>query len=163
MAISSIIPGWRSSISRQPPSRNGQPPQKKIDRAEHRADPLDAGEVELVAEPVHDHVAGHDHRDGQQQAPPEPAPEHLDVVPGVRAVAAVSAVISPAVVIVVVVVVRMRHVDGVRRALSVLQLVVHADLRRDADQHTPQGYQRKQLGGVADGTPRSGRDGHTVR
>ena len=33
-------------------------------RAEHRADPLDAGEVELVAEPVHDHVAGH--------APPGP-------------------------------------------------------------------------------------------
>ena len=28
------------------------------DRAEHRPDPLDAGEVQLVAEPVHDHVAG---------------------------------------------------------------------------------------------------------
>jgi hypothetical protein len=42
------------------------------DRAEHRADPLDAGEVELVAEPVHDHVAGDHHRHGQQQAPPEP-------------------------------------------------------------------------------------------
>ena len=55
------------------------------DRPEHRADPLDPGEVELVAEPVHDHVAGRHHRDGQQQAPPEPPPERLGVVPGVLA------------------------------------------------------------------------------
>ena len=32
-----------------------------------------------VAEPVHDHLAGHDDRDGQQQAPPEPSAEHLRV------------------------------------------------------------------------------------
>ena len=87
IAISSIIPGWRDWSSCQPPARNGQPPQTKMTVPSTGPDPLDAVEVEVVAEPVHDHVAGHHDRDGQEQAPPEPAPEHLDVV-AVPAVAA---------------------------------------------------------------------------
>ena len=55
------------------------------DRPQHGTDPLHAGEVELVAEPGHDHVTGRHDRDGQQQAPPEPVAEGLSVVPRVLA------------------------------------------------------------------------------
>ena len=61
------------------------------DRAEHRADPRDAGEVQRVAEPVHDHLAGRDDRHGQRQAQPELAPEHLRVVARVLVVLVVHA------------------------------------------------------------------------
>ena len=51
------------------------------ERAEHRPDPCDA--VEFVAEPVHDHLARHDHGDRDQQRQPEPPTEHLRVMSGV--------------------------------------------------------------------------------
>ena len=76
IAISSIIPGWRCWISAHAPDRNGPAAPEEDHRAEDRSDPVDAGEVELVAEPVHDHRARDDDRDGQQQAPPEPSPKH---------------------------------------------------------------------------------------
>src|SRR3546814_3876308 len=53
------------------------------DSSEHRTDPLDPVEVELVAEPVHDHVAGGHDGNAEQQAPPKPTSEHLHVVAGV--------------------------------------------------------------------------------
>src|SRR5699024_10577690 len=61
-------------------------------RPEHRADPVDAREVELVAEPVHDHRAGRDDRDAEDQAPPEPPAEQVLVMAGVLPVTAVLAV-----------------------------------------------------------------------
>ena len=54
------------------------------ERAEHRPDPGDA--VELVAEPLHHHLAGDDDRDRQQERQPEPAPEGLRIVTGVLVV-----------------------------------------------------------------------------
>src|SRR3546814_20276007 len=52
-------------------------------RPQHRAHPLDAIEVDLVAEPVHDHLTGSHHRDRQEKAPPEPALALRSVVSGV--------------------------------------------------------------------------------
>ena len=60
------------------------------ERADHRTDPGDPWEVDRVAEPVHDHVAGDDQRDRRQQRQPEPATEHLRVVANVLVVIAVS-------------------------------------------------------------------------
>ena len=68
------------------------------DRAEQRPDPLDAREVERVAEPVHDHVARHDERDGQDQRHPEAAPEHLRVMAGVLVMSSVHVMSSVLVV-----------------------------------------------------------------
>ncbi len=67
--------------------RPAAPPEHE--RAEHRPDPRHPREVERVAEPVHDHLAGDDERDRQQQAEPEAPAEHLRVVAGVLVVAAV--------------------------------------------------------------------------
>ena len=49
-------------------------------RPEDGAHRVDAVEVQLVAEPVHDHLVGDHDRNGQQQAPPVAAVEHLGVV-----------------------------------------------------------------------------------
>ena len=65
--------------------RPATPPEH--DRAEHRPEPRHPGEVELVAEPLHHHLARDDERDRQRQAHPEPAAEHLRVVTGVLVVA----------------------------------------------------------------------------
>src|SRR4030095_11098477 len=62
------------------------------DRAEHGAEPAHAREVDGVAEPVHDHLAGHDKRDRQGEAEPEAAAEDGGVVAGVLAVTGVLAV-----------------------------------------------------------------------
>ena len=59
-------------------------------RPEHRADQADPGEVEVVAEPVHDHLTGDRQRDGEHEAHPEQAMEHLRVVPGMAAMAAMA-------------------------------------------------------------------------
>ena len=81
IAISSIIPGAAIAnlVDGALEERPAAPDEHE--RAEHRPDPGDA--VELVAEPVHDHLARDDHRDRDQQRQPEPAAEHLRVVPGV--------------------------------------------------------------------------------
>ena len=78
-----------------PRTREKDPAAPKEDhRAEDGSDPVDAGEVELVAEPVHDHRAGDDDRDGQQQAPPEPTPKHVRMAGMLRmACVAVAAVL----------------------------------------------------------------------
>ena len=64
IATSSIIPGWRCWISAHAPDRNTQPHQKKI--TEPRTGPIQSMPVKSssVAEPVHDHRAGDDDRDG---------------------------------------------------------------------------------------------------
>ncbi len=59
--------------------------------AEHRPHPVDAVDVEVIAEPVHDHVTGHHQRDRQEETPPEPCAEHLDVVTGVLSLPALAA------------------------------------------------------------------------
>ena len=87
--ISSIIPGWRSRISATPPARNGQPPHQNTTEPSTGPSHDDPREVELVAEPVHHHLAGDDERDRQEQAEPEAPAEHLRVVPGVLVVAGV--------------------------------------------------------------------------
>ena len=81
--MSSIIPGWRRRASSTPRPATPQ----EHERAEYRPDQVDAGEVEHVPEPVHDHVAGDHQRDREQEAQPEPSPEHLDVMASVRVVA----------------------------------------------------------------------------
>ena len=72
--------------------RPATPPEH--DRAEHRPEPRHPSEVELVTEPLHHHLAGHDQRNRQRQTHPEPAAEHLRVMPGVlvMAVPAIGAV-----------------------------------------------------------------------
>ncbi len=92
-----------------PTGQEGPAAPEEDDRAEDRPDPLDPGEVDRVAEPVHDHGAGQDHGHRQQQRPPEPAPEHLDVVA-------------------VVAVVRMTQGVLVTLVLDVSQLLDHDDL-----------------------------------
>ena len=69
-------------------SRSAEPCWLEDDGAEHRPDQLDPVEVEVVSEPVHEHVAGQDHRHRQQQAPPEPESEDLHV--GTRVLASAS-------------------------------------------------------------------------
>ena len=86
IAISSIIPGWRSRTSATPPARNGQPPHKNTTEPSTGPTHAIAGKSMRVAEPVHHHLAGDDERDRQQQAQPEPAAEHLRVVAGVLVV-----------------------------------------------------------------------------
>ena len=85
------------------------------ERAEHRPDPGDA--VDLVAEPLHHHLARDDDGDGQQQREPEPPPERLRVMAGVLVVGAVTlpvvvvSIVMVVVVVVVVVVVRGRPIE----------------------------------------------------
>jgi hypothetical protein len=60
-------------------------------RAEHRTDPADA--VDLVAEPLHHHLAGADDGDRQQQGQPEPPAERLGIVTGMLVVRVVARVV----------------------------------------------------------------------
>ena len=78
----------------RPRARQKHPAAPEEDHgAEDRSDPVDAGEIEVVAEPVHDHRAGDDDRDGQQQAPPESSPKHVRMARMLRARVAVAAVL----------------------------------------------------------------------
>jgi hypothetical protein len=98
IAISSIIPGWRLRSSERAPLRNGHPAQKNT--TDPRMGQVDAGEVEVVAEPVHDHRAGHDDGHGEGEAPPEALLVDGDVIAMV--VMRVPAVVGFGVVVVLV-------------------------------------------------------------
>ena len=63
------------------PLEKGPATVREHHRAQHRSHQADPGEVQLVAEPVHHHVAGDHDRHGQRQAQPELAPERLRIVP----------------------------------------------------------------------------------
>ena len=92
IAMSSIIPGWRL-FDLVPPTGEERPTRPGVEHgAERRPDQLHAVEVEVVAEPVHDHVARQHHGHGEGEAQPEPAPEHRDVVAVVAVVAAMASV-----------------------------------------------------------------------
>ena len=91
------------------------------ERAEHRTDPCDPGE--LVAEPVHDHLAGGDDRKRDQQGQPEPAAERLRVVPGVLVVPCMSGMAARCGVHVVVVAAGVVIVVRVGRVRSCWMLV----------------------------------------
>ncbi len=56
------------------------------DRADHRRHPRRPAGVDRVPEPVLDHLGEPDHRDGEQQVPPEQPPERLRVVTSVLVV-----------------------------------------------------------------------------
>ena len=85
------------------------------DRTKDRTDQTHAREVQLVAEPVHDHLGRDNDRNGQPQAQPEPATEHLRIVSGVLVV---HGMIATRVVLVFGV--RGRHRHRLTLALQVL-------------------------------------------
>ena len=89
IAISSIIPGARSRTSTTAPAKR----LAAVEEDERPQDRPDPGDVrQLVAEPPHHHLGGHDDRDGQGQAQPELVAERLRVVTGVLVVAGVRVV-----------------------------------------------------------------------
>ena len=78
MLISSIMPGWPAL--RVPRRRGTAPRRTRRSPCPAPAGPSRPREVQAVPEPLHDHRAGDDHRDGEHQAPPEPV-QHLALCP----------------------------------------------------------------------------------
>ena len=76
---------------RDRPGQERPPAPDEHEGAEHRPDPRHAGQ--LVAEPLHHHLARQHDGDRQRQAQPEPAAEHRRVVAGVLVVVPVCAVV----------------------------------------------------------------------
>src|SRR5690606_34991963 len=121
-------------------------------RTQHRGDPPDSGEVQVVPEPLHDHGAGDHHRYGERQAQPEPVGEHLRAVPGVLVVPAMALVVPGGLVRVGVVIVAGRESTGRRTGTGGPRAVVRrggvpklvrggmARARFHAPDRTPWGY-----------------------
>ena len=93
--ISSIMPGWRPRSSATPPSRNGRPPYRNTIVPSTGATHCEPGNWGGVKpQPLLDHLGVEDHRDGQDQAQPEPVPELGRVVPVAATASTVAALVG---------------------------------------------------------------------